>query len=534
MAKLMPRSGLVRVSLVLLLILGIAGVGCGTKSTSNTSAKADHAEKSDDLELSDITVMAAHPHNDKSFAMTVTRPADVLAYYRDDLASLVPGVISMINADKGDKVKKDEVLIEVNVPDLKARVKEQEANLKLAEAQVKQKVAAIESAKAELDVIEAKINAAIAKRNSDKAYLVFRQAQAKRFEELSKNNSIDARLVDEQMDRREAAFEAVNAAEEAVKSARAQKIAAGAKIEQAKADREEAERKVEVMQAELDHAKVMVGFATIKAPYDGEIVDRNDRHANVGAIVQKAESGTLTPLLTVQRSDIVRVVVRVPDNYAHFVTPDTEAIFETPELPGVKIHGKVTRYPKSLNNPQHDRTLRVEVDLWNRSKEDYDKKMADPDFTSHLRKSKSSDPKKGLPILPEFKFAPGAKGKLAPGERPQLLPGMFGEMTLVLKQFESARLLPSSAIVSQGGRPYIYLVKDGKAHLQPVDVQVDDGKLAKVELVDEKGNVAEEQLTGKEVVIISNQGELSEGQPVKATIHDNDWQALNKAAKKAH
>ncbi len=43
------------------------------------------------LELSDISVMAAHAHYDKSFAMTVTRPADVLAYYRDDLASLVSG-----------------------------------------------------------------------------------------------------------------------------------------------------------------------------------------------------------------------------------------------------------------------------------------------------------------------------------------------------------------------------------------------------------------------------------------------------------
>ncbi len=254
----------------------------------------------------------------------------------------------------------------------------------LANAQVKQKDAAIESAKAELDVMEAKIKAAIAKRNSDKAYLVFRQAQARRFEELAKSSSIDARTVDEQMDRLEAARESVNASEEAVNSARAQKISAAAKIKQADADLEESKRQVEVTQAELDRAKVMVGFATIKAPFDGVIVDR-DRHANVGAIVQKSESGTVTPLLTIQRNDIVRVVMQVPDNYQAFVTPDTEAVFETSAYPGVKIHGKVTRYPDTLVNASHDRTLRVEVDLWN-SDEDYYKKMADEKFTSQLRK----------------------------------------------------------------------------------------------------------------------------------------------------
>ncbi len=78
-------------------------------------------------------------------------------------------------------------------------------------------------------------------------------------------------------------------------------------------------------------------------------------------------------------------------------------------------------------------------------------------------------------------------------------------------------------------------MQNGKAHLQPVDVQVDDGKLVKVELLGDKGEVLGD-LTGKEEVIISNQGELSEGQPVKATIHDEDWQALDaaKAAKKDH
>lgn len=528
MANLMPRSGMARISLVLILVVGLVAAGAffflGGPKTAPLSSASASAESEHDEESPDIRVKAVRPHLDKSFSMTVKRPADVLAYYRDELESRVPGIISMIRTDKGDVVKEGETLIEVDAPELKAQVHEQSAALDLARAQVKQKEAALDSARTELAVIDAKVNAAVAKRNSDKAYLKFREAQAERFRELLAQRSIDARLVDEQEDRREAAFEAVNAAEEAVKSARAQRIAAAAKIKQAEADLEEAKRRVEVTQAELENAQVMLAFATIKAPFDGVIVDRS-RHANVGAVVQKADTGSPVALLTIQRSDIVTVVMRLPDNYAPFITPETEAIFETPALPGVQIHGKVTRYPPSLTNPEHDRTMLVEVDLWNGSAEEYKKSLANPKFLSGLKKGMPGDPNNGRPILPEI------KGKLSAGRQMRLLPGMFGDMTLVLRKFDNAYLLPSSAIVSQGGRPYIYVVQDGKAHLQPVEIQVDDGKLVKVELLGDKGHVLGD-LTGQELVIISNQGELSEGQGVKPTVLD-DWRSPSvKVAKK--
>ena len=47
------------------------------------------------------------PHYDKTLTMTEKRPADVLAYYRDDLDSHVAGVISKIEVDKGYEVAKD-------------------------------------------------------------------------------------------------------------------------------------------------------------------------------------------------------------------------------------------------------------------------------------------------------------------------------------------------------------------------------------------------------------------------------------------
>jgi multidrug resistance efflux pump len=327
MKQLMSRGGFMRVSLATILVLALVGGGVAFfwhHDSHKVSASTNEGE-GEPVHVA-IHVKTVKPHYDKTFSMIEKRPADVLAYYRDDLACRVPGVISMIRTDKGDTVKQGEPLIKVDVPELEASVKEQKAALDLARSQVKQKEAALTSAQAELGVVEAKINATGAKLRSDKAYLTFREKQAQRFQSLLASRSIEARLVDEQEDRREAAFEAVNAAVEAVNAAKAQKISAEDRIKQADADLEESRRKVEVVQAEVDHAQAMLDFATIKAPFDGVIVDR-DRHANVGAVVQKADSGTLKPLLTIQRSDIVTVVMRVPDNFAPYITPETEAIF---------------------------------------------------------------------------------------------------------------------------------------------------------------------------------------------------------------
>ena len=517
MANLMLRSAAARIVFGLLVVVGLAGAGVylffggphgGPAVAASPGAGEDNEPK--------IPVQAIHPRYDKTFTMIERRPADVMPYYRADLETRVPGIVTMIRTDVGDPVKKDDLLVVVDVPDLDAKVKQQKAAWELAQAQVEQKRAALEVAKTDLEVKEAMIHAMEARHRSDVAYHKFRKKQLDRFQELLAQRSIDARLVDEQEDRLEAAFEKMNASKQAVTEATAQKKAAVSRITQANADVKEAERKVDVVKSEWDYAKAMLGYATLEAPFDGVVVRRN---VDPGFFVQNAATGHATPLLTIERNDIVTVVVRVPDNFAPYITPDTEAIFETASLPGVKIHGKVTRFPPSLVNPERDRTMLVEVDLWNGSAEEYPQKMADPKFVAGLKKGMPGDPRNGKPILPEV------KGRLAGGRQLRMLPGMFGDMTLILRKFEDAHMLPSSAIVIEGGNTYIYLVQDGKAHLQPVKVQVDDGKLVKVELLDQKGDVVGD-LTGKEEVIISNQSELSEGQPVNAVVTD-DWKSLS-------
>jgi multidrug resistance efflux pump len=516
MKSILTSQGAMRLGVVLVVVLGLLGGGFAFihHGVDKAAAEAGEPPESDEPVEVEISVKIVHPRHDKEFTMTEKRPANVRPYYAADLVTRVPGIVKELSYDVGSKVKAGEPLVEVAVPDLVAKRDQLKAEIKHAEAVVGQKSAVVDVAKADWEAAKARVNAARARERADREYWAYRKKQKDRYVGLLADRAIDAKLVDEQEDELQAALERYNASQEKVISATADAKAAETRITQAKEELNEAKAKVDVAKAEEAYAQAMLDYATIRAPFDGVIVCRN---VDPGFFVQNAGDGKVTPLLTIHRNDIVTVTMRLPDNFAPYVTPQTEAIFETSTLPGVKIHGKVTRYPPSLVTPANDRTMLVEVDLWNRSPKRVEEKLNDPNFIKGLKKGMPGDPRGGLPVVPKI------EGNMAGRE---ILPGMYGEMTLVLKKFENVHMLPSQAIINKGGYQYIYVVKDGKAHLQPVKEQVNDGKLAYVELLDEEGGVIGD-LTGQEEVIISNQGELSEGQPVKpALVKDEEWKSL--------
>jgi multidrug efflux pump subunit AcrA (membrane-fusion protein) len=160
-----------------------------------------------------------------------------------------------------------------------------------------------------------------------------------------------------------------------------------------------------------------------------------------------------------------------------------------------------------LRTPARDRTMRVEVDLYNGTEQEY------KDFLTEARKNNFQDLKDGVaPLLPQVEV----KGGTSNGRR--LMPGMYGDMKLVLRRFDNAHLVPTSAVFSKGGRPYVYVIKDHKAVLVAVEVQVNDGQLSKILILENVGGTeVRRELNGQEEIVLSNQGELSEGQRVETT-----------------
>src|SRR5262249_37890021 len=188
------------------------------------------------------------------------------------------------------------------------------------------------------------------------------------------------------------------------------------------ADVEVANAEVKVAQAELEKAQVFVQFATIVAPFDGVVTARNFNPTDF--VRAASEGGSHLPLLTVQRTDLMRVVVQIPDRDVPYCDPGDPAVVEIDALPGQKLPAKVSRIARSED--QDSRLMHVEIDL------------------------------------------PNPAGKICNG--------MYGRVTILIDKSDLLGV-PSSCLVgrSQEGKGSVYVVRDGRAHLVPVRVGADNG-----------------------------------------------------------
>jgi hypothetical protein len=227
---------------------------------------------------------------------------------------------------------------------------------------------------------------------------------------------------------------------------------------------------------------------------------------------------------------MVTVVAQFPDSVAAFVGPDTEAEITVANVPGAALRGTVTRFsPAVLGN---DRTMRVEVDLFNGSEDDYRRVLARvigtelaPTATAHpiaavAARAARADYLTGL-HKGDSDPLPAAAG--SPGSPPvKLVPGMTASVKLLLRRFHDGCVLPSTAVYSRSGKPYVLLVDHGVTKQVPVRVQLNDGRVAKVALVtarkDATGASVEvlAELTGDEAVVATRQLEVGDGTAVQA------------------
>jgi multidrug efflux pump subunit AcrA (membrane-fusion protein) len=238
----------------------------------------------------------------------------------------------------------------------------------------------------------------------------------------------------------------------------------------------------------------------VTAPFDGVIARRS---ADPGTFVANpAIVSGVSPLLVVERTDIVTISMRVPEAYVAQVGKDTEAELRLDAMPGKVLRFKPTRLAPSLDPA--DRTLVLEVDLYNGTAEEHRQ------FLERAKLSRNADLKGRT--LPEF-----PKG-LEVGAAARLLPGMYGKMRLRLRRFQNAPVIPSSAIVRRGGLAYLFLVESDVARLRPIAVELDDGLLSRVFWLDkEGGRDVRRELAREEDLVLTNQGELEDGSRVLST-----------------
>ena len=454
MNELRHRRRWAAVTMVLLASLGAAVWGAmslttvtstGTSTGTAVTTKADEKETPD----SSVSVQIANPSAGLTQRVT-TQPGTVEAFESVRLYAKVPGFLKSQAVDIGSRVKKNEVLAVVDVPELEAQRRRAAAGVRQAQSRVGTMNARIKSAQADLVATKAEVTRAEAAAKSASAWVRFRALQLKRMEALFQSRSIEEKLVDESKEQYEASLETERSGMEAITSSKARVDASAAKIEQANAELGEAQADVEVAQAELEKAEVQVAFSKVTAPFDGVVTNRS---FNVGAYIRSANDGGNVPLLTVQRVDLMRVVVQVPDRDVPLTTPGKEALIRIDALPGRQMTAKVSRVADH-EDPQ-TRLMRVEIDLPN------------PD---------------------------GA-----------IRDGMYGEVTIILDRDKDGLSVPSSCIARKAnGEKSVFVVKGGKAERVAVKLGADNGLRACVL----------EGVTASDQVIVHPPASLTSGQAV--------------------
>jgi RND family efflux transporter MFP subunit len=115
-------------------------------------------------------------------------------------------------------------------------------------------------------------------------------------------------------------------------------------------------------QAQVNRLVELTGFEKVVAPFDGVITSRQ---IDVGALVT-ADQSSGTALFSINRTDVLRVQVYVPQEDVFSLKDGQTATMTVPELPGHTFHGTVARNAGALST--NTRTLLAEVDVDNRDK----------------------------------------------------------------------------------------------------------------------------------------------------------------------
>ena len=238
----------------------------------------------------------------------LTYTADLIPNQLVNIFSRVDGYIAKIYVDKGDLVKANQLLVEIDHTDYVHAVNQAKANLLSAKAKVVQQEAAVRNAALTLDRMQA----------------------------LIKDQFVSQQDLDTAMVNRDAALALQD-------SLRAQ---------------------VQQMDVALAQAVTNLAYASIRAPFAGYIAERN---LDPGAYVSGTTASTSTMsrgILSVHDVETVRTLIEVVEKDVPLVKVGQRADVRAEAYPNEVFEGTVTRIVQALNRAT--RTMTVEVDLPNK------------------------------------------------------------------------------------------------------------------------------------------------------------------------
>lgn len=234
--------------------------------------------------------------------------ADITPNQLVNIYSRVDGYIAKFYVDKGDFVKANQLLVEIDHQDYLHAVNQVKANLAAARAKVTQQDASVRNAKLTLERMQA----------------------------LIKDQFVSQQDLDNAQVNADAAFAALE-------SLRAQ---------------------VKQMEVALAQAETNLAYSYIRAPFSGYVAERN---LDLGAYVTGTATSTSTTtrgIVSLHEIETVRTLIEVVEKDVPLVQIGQKAEVRAEAYPDRVFEGTVTRIVQALNRAT--RTMTVEVDLPNK------------------------------------------------------------------------------------------------------------------------------------------------------------------------
>lgn len=254
-----------------------------------------------------ITVGTVTPLK-QDLAVRLTYTADITPNQLVNIFSRVDGYISKLHVDKGDLVKANQLLVEIDHQDYIHAVNQAKANLAAARAKVTQQDAAVRNAKLTLERMQALIK--------------------------------DRFVSQQDLDNAQVNSDAAAAAQESLRA------------------------QVNQMEVALAQAETNLAYSYIRAPFPGYIAERN---LDLGAYVTGAGSSnspTSRGIISLHDIETVRTLIEVVEKDVPLVQIGEKAEIRAEAYPDRVFEGTVTRVVQALNRAT--RTMTVEVDLPNK------------------------------------------------------------------------------------------------------------------------------------------------------------------------
>ena len=257
----------------------------------------------------------------RSLGRQITLSSELVPFQDIDVYAKESGYVQKLYVDYGSRVKKDQLMAILEIPELEAQLQEDQAAVKNATDEVTRAQHVL------------------------KRYQAMHRVLDLEYTRLYGVSQTRPGLV----------------AQQEVDDAQGKDLAAASEVDAAESALAAAQSSLVVSQSKLVHDQALFAYSRITAPFSGVVTQR---YANLGTLMQAGTSSSTQamPLVRLSQDDLFRLVIPVPESDVRYIRVGDPVDVLVPSL-NRRFPGKVTRF--SVDVREDTRTMHTEVDVPN-------------------------------------------------------------------------------------------------------------------------------------------------------------------------